>query len=309
MILTIAFVFTWHASTAAESSLRASFQEHGVWIFEGGDPVLFYQRSTKSREGKWPRAGYVHPLYDLRGNIVTEDFPDDHPHHRGIFWAWHQVTIDGKALGDPWVCKDFQWDVQSIETSTADDHLSIVATVHWQSPLHVDARQKMIPVVSERSKITVYPAEDSYRVIDFDVSIIPIGGDKKTRVQIGGSDDEKGYGGFSVRIKLNPQQRFVSHDGEVEPVKKALNAGSWIDITDDTGGVVMIEHPENPGKNGRWILRRQRSMQNPVFPGRHPVALHHDEPLSLRYRLVIHHGGISRNQVIALENDYRKLEH
>jgi len=40
----------------------------------------------------------------------------------------------------------------------------------------------------------------------------------------------------------------------------------------------------------QWILRQTRSMQNPVFPGREPVAVPRDRPLILKYRLVIHQG-------------------
>src|SRR5689334_7263190 len=84
------------------SAWRAVTTEDGVWVEEGGKRVLFYQRRPKSKDGKYARANYVHPLLDLDGEPITEDFPADHPHPRGIFWAWHQVTIDGKAVGDPW---------------------------------------------------------------------------------------------------------------------------------------------------------------------------------------------------------------
>ena len=33
------------------------------------------------------------------GQVLTEDFPADHLHHRGIFWAWHQVYVGEKAMG------------------------------------------------------------------------------------------------------------------------------------------------------------------------------------------------------------------
>src|SRR5688572_21483736 len=64
----------------------------GFEILQQGKKVLFYQQQPKSLGGKYERAGYVHPLYSLKGEILTEDFPDDHPFHHGIFWAWHQIT-------------------------------------------------------------------------------------------------------------------------------------------------------------------------------------------------------------------------
>ena len=73
-----------------------------VRIVEDGTPVLVYQQQEKSLDGKWPRAGYVHPMYDLNGEVFSEDFPQDHRHHRGVFWAWHHLSVGDLSLGDPW---------------------------------------------------------------------------------------------------------------------------------------------------------------------------------------------------------------
>src|SRR4051794_2815226 len=94
-------------------ALHAVTTDDGVWLQEGNTKVLFYQRQPKSKDGKYARANYVHPLLNLDGATLTEDFPKDHPHQRGIFWAWHQVTIAGKAVGDPWALKDCGWDISA----------------------------------------------------------------------------------------------------------------------------------------------------------------------------------------------------
>ena len=67
--------------------LTARRTADGIEISEGESKVLFYQISPTSFDGKYERSNYVHPLYSLSGEILKEDFPDDHPHHRGIFWA------------------------------------------------------------------------------------------------------------------------------------------------------------------------------------------------------------------------------
>src|SRR5687768_7013453 len=79
-------------------ALKAVTTDDGVWLQEGDTRVLFYQRRPKAKDGKHARANYVHPLLDLDGEPLTEDFPADHPHHRGVFWAWHQVTVGGTAV-------------------------------------------------------------------------------------------------------------------------------------------------------------------------------------------------------------------
>ena len=42
------------------------------------------------------RAGYMHPVYTPNGRIVTDDYPDDHRHHHGIFFAWTKTEFEGR---------------------------------------------------------------------------------------------------------------------------------------------------------------------------------------------------------------------
>ena len=46
-----------------------------------------------------PRSNYIHPVYGPSGELLTRDWSKDHPHHRGIYWAWPEVEF-GKKLGD-----------------------------------------------------------------------------------------------------------------------------------------------------------------------------------------------------------------
>ena len=39
--------------------------------------------------------------------MLTDDFNRDHPHHRGIFWAWEVVTVNDKT-DDMWTVKGFK---------------------------------------------------------------------------------------------------------------------------------------------------------------------------------------------------------
>ena len=87
----------------------------GFLFTEDGEKVLFYQSEPQSYQGKYERCNYIHPLWGIDGAVLTEDFPSDHLHHRGIFWAWHQVWIDGKRIGDPWETKDFEQYVTEVE--------------------------------------------------------------------------------------------------------------------------------------------------------------------------------------------------
>ena len=65
----------------------------GLQLAENGKPVYVYNFGDILKPG-FPehlcRSTYLHPVYALPDGTpcVTDDFNKDHPHHRGIFWAW-----------------------------------------------------------------------------------------------------------------------------------------------------------------------------------------------------------------------------
>lgn len=283
-------------SAAEPSPIRIAESEEGFLFTEGSAKILFFQRKPKSHEGKHTRADYVHPLYDLDGNVLTEDFPKDHLHHRGIFWAWHQIRVGDKSVGDPWSIRNFSWDVQDVKIVPTDTPAAAIrALVLWKSPLWTDAQGKQKPLVRETTEIRVYPVsstrvEGDTRIIDFQISLLALEKD----LHIGGSNDDKGYGGFSTRIRLPGDIHFLGANGEIEPQRLSVEAGAWLDMTATFGktkrksGLTVLCHPTLPGFPQRWILRRKGSMQNPVYPGRHAAGLSTEKPLVLRYRLIVH---------------------
>jgi hypothetical protein len=69
-------------------------------IRAGGRPVLEFrlrgQAPSANIKPAFLRAGYFHPVYTPSGRIVTGDYPDDHPHQHGIFFAWTKTEFEGR---------------------------------------------------------------------------------------------------------------------------------------------------------------------------------------------------------------------
>ena len=288
-------------------AMHAVATDEGYEFFEGESTVLFYQAKPRSLDEQFERAGYVHPLYDLNGKVLTEDFPSDHRHHRGVFWAWHQLYVGDVQTGDPWICRNFLSRVDSVEVLKSEpDSAGIRSTVHWVSPERTTLTGELKPIIREETTIRAFRSSSNHRIIDFRISLLAL----EPNVRLGGSDDAKGYGGFSPRLRLPKDIRFIAEYGEVEPQQTAVQASRWMDMVgsfgaDETGdvealsGVTVLCHPSLPGFPQQWILRKARSMQNPVFPGRTPVTISADNPLELRYRLIIHQGAASADQLAA----------
>jgi hypothetical protein len=294
-------------SGGSAQDLVVEKSDQGALVLEGKDSVLFFQVADQSYQGAYIRSDYIHPLWSLDGEVLTEDFPDDHLHHRGIFWAWHQVYVGDKRMGDMWECRDFNWDVKRIDLVGSDERsIVLAAETEWSSPAYTSKRGRPVVFLLELATIRIFRKEKYYRVVDIGLQLFPMAED----VAIGGSEDEKGYGGFSVRLRTPDGLRFATGSGDVEPQTLQLEAGPWMDISGPLGrfgrnaGVVVIGHRDNPGHPQPWILRAKDSMQNPVYPGSEPVRVPQGDGLVLRYRLVIHSGTLNAQQIQEFYRDF-----
>ena len=270
---------------AFPQSLQFEKNKEGILLSEDGQPRFFYQIATKSKDGKYPRANYIHPLYGLNGEVLTEDFPDDHLHHHGIFWAWHQLYAEGERVGDPWISEGISWEVKKTSTKTKKGTAQIKAEVLWRQ-LSGDQ-----PIVKENLLISYKRMDDEAYALTFDIKLTAL----VDGVEIGGSEDDKGYGGFSPRFILPEDVEFNSTTGEVAPHNLPVQAGPWMNLTGSfdpssniPSGIVIMGEPEKLPSYKGWILRSQRSMQNVAFPGREPIAIPKNKPLSFRNQILVH---------------------
>ena len=228
-----------------------------------------------------------------------------HPYHRGIFWAWHQIIWNNKQIADGWICENISWEPSKIEVQRKKKSITLQSEMLWKS---VFDQHSAKPIVREHTKITVYRSTNQLRIIDFDIQLF----DLEDSLKIGGSDDEKGYGGFCMRLKLPEDISFASGDTEVTALETAVHAGPWMDFIGSFDGkdspkigVAVFLNDSNPAPLQEWILRKKESMQNIAYPGRTPVELSKNG-LRLRYRLVIHDNKIKSND---LENLYQEYIH
>jgi len=283
--------------------LSVSESGEGIEITDQKRKVLFFQARPRSINGQYVRAGYIHPLYDLEGNILTEDGPEDHPYHRGIFWAWHQIVWRNQKIADGWMSENISFVPAKIVSSQTDSGVSIHSAMVWKYK-RVDAQP--LDIISEKTIITVHQAEPTHRIIDFNITLLPL----VDSLALGGSDDIKGYGGFCMRLKLPVDMRFTSQGTPVVARDTAVTAGPWMDFTGSFNGntspgsgVALFCKDPFPAPEQLWILRNNTSMQNIPFPGSKPVALA-KEGWHLQYRLIIHNTDLSQGQLQKLYMNY-----
>ena len=280
--------------------------DKGIELSENGRPVFFYQKTPKTLTGQYVCSNYIHPLYNLNGDVITEEFPADHPFHRGVFWAWHQLYRDNVRLGDGWTNDSISQEVVKISSEKGKDKVRIDLQVLW----HSATEDKAKPFIEERTSITVSKIESGIRAIDFEISLRAL----EKGIQLGGSADQKGYGGFCVRMKLPDNLVFSSVKGAVTPQELQVKAGPWMDFSgkfgaaDEISGITILCNPGMTDYPEPWILRQKGSMQNIVFPGSKRIDVPVNKPLVLRYRIIIHNGNAGSLDIPKLMEEYSRIK-
>ncbi len=303
MGLWLAALVLWTGLGAGEAwgefSLRVAGEQ--VTVVEDGKPVfVLHGDMVAAPEGvpaNFRRTAYLHPLYGLDGEVLTEDFPVDHRHHRGVFWAWPQ-GMAGKRAMDVWTLKDARqvfdgWVAREVRDGVAH----VVMRNMW---VFDDAPAE--PVLRETVSIAVHPATAVGRALDFTIELNNVSGQDFSLL---GAKD-KGYGGFCVRPPAaRKPMTFTTATGLL--TEDALRAATpWADVSfavaagdSAKSGVAIFQHPGNPAYPHDGWLMRHYSFLGAAWPHETPHVIAHGATLTLRYRLYLHRGDAAAGQVAA----------
>jgi len=248
-------------------------------LSENGLPVFVYNYGTMLKAGApadRARCCYLHPVYAPNGVVITDDFPKDHYHHRGISWMWPVVKVDGKTC-DLWtirgiVAKFEKWDRKEVAAGKA--------LLAFQDGWYIGSRK----VVQEEVEITAYPAAAGRRDIDFTLRFRAAG----EGVEVAGEPEAgKGYGGFNIRFAARTGTA-IRTPGQRDTPDSDLRPQPWAELTGDFNGkqagariTIDAANPDSP--NG-WCLRHYGFL-GVEFPGLQPYRLDSHSPLVMKYRV------------------------
>jgi len=260
--------------------------ERGQLILtEGDSPVFTYNFGGQLAEGvdeKYRRSGYIHPLYDLDGHVLTDDFPQDHPHHRGVFWAWPETRVRGEDV-QTWLPSPLRQRFVRWIDRTADDN---GATLAVENEWILHDREK---VAREIVRLQMQPATENARVIDVSISVEAI----DQPVEIFG----KRYGGLTIRLAPKMKSAQWTTDKGVVTGDQRQERFAWVDVS-SPGGLAVFAPPDHRDFPPRWLLR---SSYGAVicnhWPTKKPFTLQPGKPLTLNYRIYLHRGDAQAGHV------------
>jgi len=276
----------------AAMTVKVSDDKLHVDVAEGGKPVLRYNYGTipvpEGVGGRYAvsRSDYIHPLYSPDGEELTKDYAKDHPHHRGIYWAWPEVWYKGKVHDLHALQGVYARPVKLVRTEGGPDVAVIEAESRWMW-------EDKEPIVAERAIIRAWPETNAGRLIDLEFRFTALV--EGVRVARRG---QKAYGGLNIRLSARRDQKiatFTAPDGTEPRV-------CWGDLLGvppggkTPVGVATLQHPANPRFPGDWVQYPNLNWLQPTFPAKgEKFLLSTTEPLVLRYRLWIHPGPATKD--------------
>jgi hypothetical protein len=247
---------------------------------ENGQPVMAYNYAPQLRNGAPElkrRMGYVHPVWAPDGTVVTDDFPRDHWHHRGIFWAWPHVRVEGGKKHDMW---NLTGGTELRFVKWLDRNDGAKAALATENAWYIEGRH----VARETVRIDVEPLKGKERRMHYDITV-----ESLTPVEIGGWQESKGYGGFGMRFAPR-QQTVVRTDAGVEAKDTDMVRHPWAELEATYEGkrarVRIDGHASNPDHPQGWCLRHYGFLM-PNYPGQSIVKLEPGKPLRLRYTVTV----------------------
>ncbi len=281
--------------------------EHADLLF-GDRPVLrFVDRSfdASSPEQRAATCRVWHEVFDPTGKILlTKGTGGTHPHHRGIFFGYNNITSEHGSKANLWDCPNGEH--QSILGHRHTFGGPVLgrqsAEIAWHGP------EKSGLDLIEFHQLTVYrPHADGGVLMEFTSELF-----SNSTVQLDGSSHHAGVhyrAPQEVDDKSKAQTYYVRPDGIGKPGEtrnwpedKSQLDVPWEAMSFVVGEkrytVAMLDRPGNP-KPAQFSERDYGRFGSFV-----PYKLTPEEPLRLKYRFWIQAGEMTPEQVAALHADF-----
>ena len=269
---------------------------------ENGQPRYTYNygeitdETVPADDHRRTRGCYVHPIWDLNGEVPTKDFPSDDYQHHGLFWAWPHVEIGGQDYN--------LWDYTDIRQKFVRWHCreagSAAAMLAVENGWFVGARR----VVQEFVILRMFPREANEQALEVELFFFPL----EREITLRGAE-EKGYGGLAWRSAVQDAKQ-ASISTAIGPAPEDLvNARlAWADLTypfrkEDPGGAAIFIPKEHPDYPPTWLARHYGALCV-AWPGIKGKTFPPGRPIHLAYRILIHNASVSPTELGAVYADY-----
>jgi hypothetical protein len=287
--------------TASKPFRFEAVNDKSLGLWEGDRPVFVYNHgmiSSAAAPTARSRSTYLHPIYGLDGEVITDDFPKDHVYHRGLYWAWTHIKIADQEY-DFWSLRGIRWEFQRWLAREANGAKAILGV---ENGWYVGDKK----VMNETVRIQVHPASAESRAIDIELTWTPT----DQAVTLSGAEG-KSYGGFTFRFGPRSKTIITVPAGRTSE-DLVVTKLPWADLSGDLNktvgsslsGAAIFVHPEHPDYPPTWMTRHY-GMLAVGWPGVTPQTFPPGKPVTCRYRIWIHRGTPEAAEIQKAYDAYR----
>ena len=286
-----------------------------VRLAVNGKPVAAYQTTPSEPPTGVPahyrHGAYLHPVHTPTGRLVTADYPPDHRHQRGIFFAWTHTEFEGRT-------PDF-WNMGKGDTKVTAATEFVALDRTWSGPVHggFASRHRFTDRLTSEPKAML---NEQWTVTAY--SVAASGGkawlfDFVSTQECASASPVKlpkyYYGGLGVRGQAawDPVDAVTFLTSNGDDRKKGDNSkANWVhmggQVDGASAGLAVLIHSDNfrspqplrlNPKNPQLCVAPSQDGDWEIAPGK---------PYVSRYRFVIADGPADKAELDRLWNDYAK---
>lgn len=295
----------------AEDGIAASRDKTKLKFSAAGHPLVEYQTEPGAlpRDDIKPifaRGGYLHPILTPAGKMITDDFPPNHIHHHGIWWAWTHTEFQGRKP-DFWNMGDGKGRVEFVALDE-----------QWQGPVHGGFRSRH-RFVDLTAPSPVTALNETWEVRIF----VPPAGAKSwwafdlistQRCATADALDlpEYHYGGLGLRGNRawngKESVNFLTSEGETDRVKGHGTRARWCDMWGELDGVkagiAILCHPDNFRAPQHMRIHPSEPFFCYAPQQGGDMAIKPGDAYVSRYRIVVHDGPPDKTEMDRMWNDF-----
>lgn len=221
-------------------------------VFRAGDKEMFrYQAEAAPLprpdiKPEFQRGGYVFPLLTPSGQSIADDYPPNHVHHHGLWWAWTKTKF-GSTEPDFWNMGDKKGRVEFVSLDKVwekDGAAGLTAKHRFLSLLTSPPAAALEETWELRA--TAAGGEKPRFLLDF-TSTQTCSGSEPLKLP------KYHYGGLGFRGRRDwdgaGNCRFLTSEGITDRVKGNTSTARWLWVGGNAGGVTagvtILSHPDN----------------------------------------------------------------
>ena len=251
------------------------------------------------------QGGYIHPVFTPSGRVITDDYPPDHFHHHGIWFAWTKTEFEGRKP-DFWNVGDGTGRVEFValdKTWSGKVHAGFTSRNRF---VDVSA-PKPVTVLNEKWAVTVYNIDQGprpYTMFDL-VSTQNLATSSPLVLP------EYRYGGIGFRGSRQWLAKdncdFLTSEGKDRSNGHGTRA-RWCHIggriDGQLAGIAILDHPSNFRAPQAMRINPDQPFfcYSPSLSG--DWKIEPDKPYISRYRFIVYDGAPDKAELDRLWDDY-----